>query len=501
MATNIFNQQIDPYWHSANLAAQPGIQMLDSRTALLRDMTKEAARKLGYQDTGAMPPQELAALMQAVGATDADRAAMMAQAPAAVTKNETQDDYLREQFGYQFQDKQIMDWLSGQGYKVNTGRMGNYEGQQLVGPDGNIVSVDLYHDRSADKFFDATKLAIAAMTAGGAYQGAFGGMEAGAGLGASGGTEAGGGLLAAGGGGSAPTLAAAELSSLAPGAINAGGYISQITPALSGLAEIAPMAGIGGGAAGAGGLLGGGTSTLAPAELSMTAPGAVGAGGPISGVSPAIGAGGLSPIAGIGGGGVAAGGAAAGGGGGSYGDFGTGFGGEWTADLGSLGQVGMGKPGDLVSGAADLLGGGKNLAALLGGIAGASEGGKPNTASSTSQLDPRMQAYLYGTGVGDKNSLLGAAQDWWKNNKSGMNDDMTAGLGRLRDLYSSPQYNQGYEQMRSMGQGLMNITPAGNPFTQGLLGMPGTNPGPNVGIRPPAPGVGLLSNFNPLGRG
>lgn len=489
MATNIFNQQIDPYWHSANLAAQPGIQMLDTRTALLRDMTKAAARQLGYQDTGAMPPQELAALMQAVGASEGDRAAMMAQAPAAVTKNETQDDYLREQFGYQFQDKQILDWLTGQGYKVNTGRMGNYEGQQLVGPDGNIVSVDLYHDRSADKFADATKLAIAAMAAAGAP--AMFGTEAGAGLG---GAEAGGGLLGAGGGN---TLAAAELSSLAPGAVNAGGYISQITPALSGLGEIAPMAGLGGGAAaGAGGLLSGGTSTLAPAQLSMTAPGAVG--GSISGVSPAIGAGGLSPIAGIGGGGVAAGGAA--GGGGSFGDFGTGFGGEWTADLGSLGQVGMG---DVGSGAVDFLsgGGGKNLAALLGGLAGASEGGKPNTASSTSQLDPRMQAYLYGTGVGDKDSLLGAAQDWWKNNKSGMNDDMTAGLGRLRDLYSSPQYNQGYEQMRNMGQGLMNITPAGNPFTQGLLGMPGTNPGPNVGIRPPAPGVGLLSNFNPRGRG
>jgi hypothetical protein len=131
----------------------------------------------------------------------------------------------------------------------------------------------------------------------------------------------------------------------------------------------------------------------------------------------------------------------------------------------------------------------KNWAGLIGGIAGATEGGKSQTATTQSQIDPRMAQYLYGSGYGDKQSMLGAAQDWWENNQSGMNANMTQGLDMLKSLYTSPGYSQGYTQMRDVGQGLLGRPIAGNPFTQGgLLGAPGQQqalmPRPEIGVPP-----------------
>ena len=97
-----------------------------------------------------------------------------------------------------------------------------------------------------------------------------------------------------------------------------------------------------------------------------------------------------------------------------------------------------------------------------------------------------MAQYLYGTGYGDTNSMLGAAQDWFKNNRTGMNADMRTGLDQLRSLYTSPGYSQGYTQMRDVGSGLLGRQVAGNPFTQGLLGAPGSQP-----VQPPGPEVGV----------
>jgi hypothetical protein len=137
----------------------------------------------------------------------------------------------------------------------------------------------------------------------------------------------------------------------------------------------------------------------------------------------------------------------------------------------------------------DAIGGAKNLAPVIGAIAGASEGGKTNTISQSSKLDPVMQQYLYGTGFGDQNSFLGAAQNWFNQNKSGTNADMTAGMNQLRNLYSSPEYTQGYQQMRGIGQGLLSSPVAGNPFTQGLLAPPQANM-PQQGMPPPQVGIG-----------
>jgi hypothetical protein len=146
----------------------------------------------------------------------------------------------------------------------------------------------------------------------------------------------------------------------------------------------------------------------------------------------------------------------------------------------------------------------KNWMTLLGGLAGASEGGKSQTITSMQQVDPRMAQYLYGSGYGDKGSLLGAAQNWWQQNQSGMNANMQQGLDTLKSLYTSPSYSQGYSQMRDVGRGLLGRPIAGNPFTQGgLLGahmqqpmqQPIQAPQPDIGVPPQMmqrPPMGLL---------
>jgi hypothetical protein len=147
---------------------------------------------------------------------------------------------------------------------------------------------------------------------------------------------------------------------------------------------------------------------------------------------------------------------------------------------------------------------GKVASPVIGAIGGALDAKKPDTATQERKMDPRMDAYVYGTGPGDTNSLLGAAQQWFNQNKSGTNADMTAGMGMLRDLYNSPQYRQGYEQMRGVGQGLLGTQAAQNPFTSGLLGLTGftptprgqmptgllPTPGPTMSIMPVRPGRG-----------
>lgn len=132
---------------------------------------------------------------------------------------------------------------------------------------------------------------------------------------------------------------------------------------------------------------------------------------------------------------------------------------------------------------ADAVGGGSNLAGLIGAVAGGVSGGGTNTATTQSQIDPRMAQYLYGTGYGDKNSFLGAAQDFWQQNKSGLNSTMQQGLDMQRAALTDPAYGQAYQQMRGLGTGLMSQPVAGNPFTGGgLLGGPTSQAGGTGGL-------------------
>lgn len=160
---------------------------------------------------------------------------------------------------------------------------------------------------------------------------------------------------------------------------------------------------------------------------------------------------------------------------------------------------------------ADAVGGGQNLAGLVGGIAGAIEGGKPNTQTNETKLDPRMQEYLYGKGYGDTNSVLGAAQALWKQNPSGINPTMQQGMDMQKAALTDPAYAQSFQAMRNAGTGLLSQGVAANPFTtgqqspQGLLSMGQPNaqaggPGglmsidPNAANRLIKTGRGLLPN-------
>lgn len=328
--------------------------------------------------------------------------------------------------------------------------------QRLLGSDKNPLAVDAYNDRynSFDRFSDATKLFIAAV-----------GGAAAAGVGAAPGATSAlpSALPATTAGGSAalpsgltglgssitgslpmvPSLGAVGGSSVAALPAGLTGLGSSITGSLS------AVPGLGGAGAGAAGL---GGSALADAALgaSMESGSFLGSSGSLT----SAGGGGLAGIGSLGEIAVTAPELMMG----SAPSFGSGLGGggSWLDAL----KDGAGT-------IADLVGGAENLGAIAGGIAGAADSGDVKGPTTTQQIDPRMAQYLYGSGVGDPNSLLGAAQQHWQQNKSGMNADMTAGLQQLRDLYGSPEYSQGYEQMRSTGQGLLGAGMAGNPYASG----------------------------------
>lgn len=123
--------------------------------------------------------------------------------------------------------------------------------------------------------------------------------------------------------------------------------------------------------------------------------------------------------------------------------------------------------GQAISGGLNAIGGLGNVLPILGAVAGASEAGKGQSASTQSQIDPRMQQYLYGTGVGDPNSALGALQKQFQSNPTGINPMMQQGLDMRKAALTDPAYSQAYQQMRSVGSGLLGGSIAGNPFMNG----------------------------------
>lgn len=125
---------------------------------------------------------------------------------------------------------------------------------------------------------------------------------------------------------------------------------------------------------------------------------------------------------------------------------------------------------------ADMVGGGTNLAGLVGAVAGGLGGGSgDNTATSQNKMDPRMDAYVYGTGPNDPNSYLGQLLAKYKANPSGINATMQQGLDASKAALNDPNYAQSYTQMRNFGTGLLSQPMAGNPFTQGQAQMPQPN--------------------------
>lgn len=139
-----------------------------------------------------------------------------------------------------------------------------------------------------------------------------------------------------------------------------------------------------------------------------------------------------------------------------------------TMTAGGIGGLLSGLGGKLVDAATTPQG----LAAIGGAIAGGLGGSTTNTATQQSKTDPRIDQYLYGTGFGDPNSVLGAAYNQFKANPSGINPTMQQGLDLQRAALTDPAYSQGYQQMRSIGQGLLGSVGQSSPAVQaggGLL--------------------------------
>lgn len=115
---------------------------------------------------------------------------------------------------------------------------------------------------------------------------------------------------------------------------------------------------------------------------------------------------------------------------------------------------------------------GSVAAPVIGGLMGGQETGATETRQQT--LDPRMQGLLYGNG-GNDNGLLNDVNDLRKRQlaQGGLNPYQTAGMEMQRQTFMSPQYMQGYGQMRDMGSQLMGAGVAGNPFSGGGMRLGG----------------------------
>lgn len=368
---------------------------------------------------------------------------------------DARDNQMAVELSEHLRDKQMIDWLQSQGYQVGGVDTGLEWHQQLIGPDGKLAAQDIYNYNNDNKGVNQLGLATALLIGGAAALG--GGLAGGAASGA--GAASGTGTLGAGatGAGSLTTqgIGAAELAGLglsnpaplamAPSIIGPGAATAGSAALASQLAAATP--GITTAGIGAGELAGLGLSNPAPLQLapSIMGPGAATAASAAAAAEALKTAGGSNGL------------------------------------LDAIKNSGVGKA---VGTVADLVGGGGNLAAIVGGALGATQGGKTDTTSVDRKLDPRLDAMLYGDG-----GYMSQLQQQFNATKGG-NADMTAGADMLRNLYQSPQFTQGYQDMRSVGQGLLGQGVAGNPFSgqvpSGLLGFQPVARGqmPTTGLLP-----------------
>jgi hypothetical protein len=424
--------------------------------------------------------------------------------------------------------REALDWLNGNGYSLGVGHARGSESGGRPEYWGLIDSAGKYVQGQADPTMTISDTpmeiatpflmmlpAIAGIVAAGA--GAAGGGAGAAGAGGAGGAGASGGIGSLGAAESGLTSLGSAWSPQSLGL--AGGITPGVSAAeIASLSAALPELGAAGAAAG-GGLLSGGGSGVTQLGAGMS-PEALGL---TQAITPGVSAGELSALSqalpgAVGGGGIAADQAfqqaadeALQTSGNYYQQSPTQ---QWMTDVSNVAEVKGGGlldyassamqntptiPGassvkDLLGTASNAVGGGSNLAGLIGAVAGAADSGGTNTATTQSQIDPRMQQYLYGSGVGDPNSFLGAAQKLWQDNRSGINPTMQQGLDMQRSALQDPAYAQAYQQMRTTGQGLLNQPMAGNPFgaPQGATAQAG-GPGGLLGGAPSDRARSLIS--------
>lgn len=118
------------------------------------------------------------------------------------------------------------------------------------------------------------------------------------------------------------------------------------------------------------------------------------------------------------------------------------------------------------SAAGALPGGGSGLGglatSLLGGALGSK--GQEGSQTSTNKIDPRMDPYIFGPD--GKSGILGNVDALYKQQlaQGGLNDLQRQGMQMQQNWLMSPEYSQGFNQMRNVGSGLLGSGIAANPF-------------------------------------
>lgn len=113
--------------------------------------------------------------------------------------------------------------------------------------------------------------------------------------------------------------------------------------------------------------------------------------------------------------------------------------------------------------------------AALGAVSGSKGGGSQTV---TNEIDPRLAAYIYGQ-EGD-GGFMKDLSTWYQANRSGMNDQMAQGLNTQWGVFNDPGTMAGYQQISSLGSGLMGAPVMGNPFSDGRASLGGG--GNNLGL-------------------
>lgn len=128
---------------------------------------------------------------------------------------------------------------------------------------------------------------------------------------------------------------------------------------------------------------------------------------------------------------------------------------------------------------------------VIGGLLGGS--GSKSSQTQTNTIDPRLAEAIYGS-----NGSVPAAQQWFSQNKTGMNPQMQQGLTNQAAQYAASK--PGFDQMQNLGLGLMGGGVAGNPFSQGYSGGTNFNPqgrGNMAGQNQPSSALGATQAYTP----
>jgi hypothetical protein len=95
-------------------------------------------------------------------------------------------------------------------------------------------------------------------------------------------------------------------------------------------------------------------------------------------------------------------------------------------------------------------------------VAGAVDGyngNDPETTTTETKLDPRIDQRVYAPGGPMENM-----DAWYRANPTGMNQTMIDANAMQRGLLTDPALKASLEQMRNSGQGLMSAPVAANPW-------------------------------------